>query len=91
MNIKKNFALFAICLVPFTYSLSSIHRQLSRCKQLGGLVPVFRMGVPPRHKASKLCYKCGTLSIHALFLNVHACSTKWQNLGDIMRAIGKRD
>ena len=33
-----------------------IYRRLSRCKQLGGLVPVFRLGVPLRYKASKLWY-----------------------------------
>ena len=38
-----------------------IHRWLSRCKQLGGLVPVVRLGVPLlgvllRYKASKLRY-----------------------------------
>ena len=34
----------------------NIYRRLSRCKQLGGLVPVFRLGVPIRYKASKLWY-----------------------------------
>ena len=33
-----------------------IHRWLSRSRQLGGLVPVFRLGVPLRCKASKLEY-----------------------------------
>ena len=30
-----------------------IYRRLSRCMQLGGLVPVIRLGVPIRCKASK--------------------------------------
>ena len=33
-----------------------IHRRLLRYKQLGGLEPVARLGVPLRYKASKLCY-----------------------------------
>ena len=35
--------------------LGIIHRRLSRCMQIGGLVPVVCLGVPPRYKASKLC------------------------------------
>ena len=33
-----------------------INRRLSRCKQLGGLIPVVRLGVPLRYKASKSGY-----------------------------------
>ena len=33
-----------------------IYKRLSRCKQLGGLVPVVRLGVPLRCKASKFGY-----------------------------------
>ena len=37
-------------------SSSHIYRRLSRSWQLGGIVPVFRRGVPLRCKASKLWY-----------------------------------
>ena len=44
---------------PFIYLVQHskyIQRWLSRCKQLRGLVPVVRLGVPLRCKASKLWY-----------------------------------
>ena len=44
--------------------LKKIYRRLSRCRQLGGLVPVLRLGVPLRYKASKLEY---TLKIFFTF------------------------
>ena len=37
-------------------TLRCIHRRLSRSRQLGGLVPVVRLGVPIRCKAGKLKY-----------------------------------
>ena len=47
----------------------SNYRRLSRCKQLGGLVRVSWLGVPPRYKASKFCYPLKT--ILASWLNSH--------------------
>ena len=46
-----------------------IHRRLSRCKQLGGLVLVVWLGVPLRCKASKLGYPLNIPPIHDVLLN----------------------
>ena len=41
---------------PLAYLLVVIYSRFSRSRQLGGRMPVFRLGVPPRYKASKLWY-----------------------------------
>ena len=46
---------FIHCLHKCT-AVCNIYRRLSRCKQLGELVPVFRLWVSPRYKTSKLWY-----------------------------------
>ena len=55
-----------VTLVSFE-SYNSVYRRLSSCKQLGGLVPVFRLGVPLRYEASKLRY---SLKIPQLYKNL---------------------
>ena len=40
----------------YDVSYGNLVTYIDGCKQLGGLVPVFRLGVPLRYKASKLWY-----------------------------------
>ena len=54
LKLERHF--FLSFSLQYTVYGTNIYRRLSRWKQLGGLVPVLWLGVPPRCKASKLKY-----------------------------------
>ena len=67
---RRTFGRKKFVVPPYTPVLQDhtiIYRRLSRCKQLGGLVLVIRLGVPLRCKAGKLVYP---LNIPPLYKNL---------------------
>ena len=63
-----------------------MNRRLLRCKQLGGLVPGFRLGVPLRYKKGKLGYP---LKIPPLYKKHLFDSSKLKDFSGVFNLLGK--